>query len=116
MLKVYGIPNCNTMKKTFDYLKSKNISFEFHDYKKKGLSADQLAVFFQQLGKDFVLNKQGSTYKQLPEDIKGSLHNEENLKHFLLEKTSAIKRPIFEKNGSFMAGFDELKLKIWLNI
>lgn len=115
MLKVYGIPNCNTMKKAFDFLKSKNIPFEFHDYKKKGLSIEQLNHFLDKISSDVVLNKQGSTFKQLNDEKKGSLQKEENLKSFLLEKTSAIKRPIFEQNGQYLAGFDSDKLENWLN-
>ncbi|MEY4384548.1 MAG: hypothetical protein RI995_2090 [Bacteroidota bacterium] len=116
MLKVYGIPNCNTMKKAFDYLQANNIPFEFHDYKKKGLSIPQLEAFLDHLGAEIVLNKQGSTYKQLNDEVKGSLNTPDTLKSFLLEKTSAIKRPIFEKNGRYLAGFDTDKLDSWLTI
>jgi len=116
MLKIYGIPNCNTMKKTFDYLQSKNIPYEFHDYKKKGLSKEKLDDFLSQLGSEIVLNKQGSAYKQLDESTKESLNKPEALTLFLLEKTSAIKRPIIEKNNKYLAGFDTSKLDSLLTI
>lgn len=116
MLKIYGIPNCNTMKKTFDYLQLKNIPYEFHDYKKKGLTKEKLNEFISNLGSDVVLNKQGSTYKQLDEHTKESLTTPESLTNFLLEKTSAIKRPIIEKNNRYFAGFDEKNLDSWLTI
>lgn len=116
MLKIYGIPNCNTMKKTFDYLQSKNITYEFHDYKKKGLSKEKLMDFLSNLGSDVVLNKQGSTYKQLDDKTKESLNEPAALTNFLLEKTSAIKRPIIEQKNTYLAGFDTENLDSWLTI
>ncbi len=116
MLKSYGIPNCNSMKNAFDLLKSKNISFEFHDYKKKGLSPEKLNDFLKNLGSEIVLNRQGSTYKQVDEQTKASIANIESLKTFLLQKTSAIKRPIFEYNGNYLAGLNEKELDSFLTI
>jgi Spx/MgsR family transcriptional regulator len=110
MLTIYGIPACNTMKKAFDFLNEKGIPFEFHDYKKKGISADQLSFFMEQLGEETVLNKQGSTYRQLSEEEKVNL----NVFSFLQEKTSAIKRPIFVLNNKCFAGFKPEELDIWL--
>jgi Spx/MgsR family transcriptional regulator len=116
MLKIYGIPNCNTMKKTFDFLNEKGISYEFHDYKKKGIQEEVLNSFLAALGADVVLNKQGSTYKQLDDTTKTSIQNSANLKQFLQEKPSAIKRPILEQNGSYLAGFDVEKLSAFLSL
>jgi len=106
MITVYGISNCNTMKKTFDWLKENKINFQFHDYKKKGISKEMIQTFVEQLGEQVVLNKQGTTFKQLSDVQKVSLSNLKDLIPFLTEKTSAIKRPIIEKNGQFQAGFD----------
>ncbi len=114
MITIYGIPACNTMKKAFEYLIQKGIAFEFHDYKKKGISPDVLQKFVDHLGLDQVLNKKGSTYRQLADEQKSSLESPEVAFSFLLEKTSAIKRPIFAKNTSYVAGFDELQLDDWL--
>lgn len=114
MITVYGIPNCNTMKKTFDWLKENKIDFQFHDYKKKGIDQVTLQAFIQQLGENVVLNRQGATYKQLSDDQKQLLSNADELFRFLTEKTSAIKRPIIEKNGQFQAGFDIEKLSQFL--
>lgn len=110
MLTIYGIPACNTMKKTFDYLNEKGIVFEFHDYKKKGISAEQLHFFIEQLGEEIVLNKQGSTYRQLTDSEKANL----NVFNFLQEKTSAIKRPILAQNDRCFAGFKPEELDVWL--
>lgn len=114
MITVYGIPNCNTMKKTFDWLKENKIDFEFYDYKKKGLNRETLERFLNQLGEQVVLNKLGATFKQLSDVQKDSLSKSENLIPFLIEKTSAIKRPIIEKNGELIAGFDVEKMTQFL--
>ena len=110
MLTIYGIPACNTMKKAFDYLNEKGIPFEFHDYKKKGISADLLRTFINQLGEEIVLNKQGSTYRQLSDSEKVNL----DVFTYLQEKTSAIKRPILVQNDRCFAGFKPKELDNWL--
>lgn len=115
MISIYGIPACNTMKKTFEFLKNQGIDYEFHDYKKRGISPETLRLFLNQLGPNIVLNKQGSTYKQLDEDSKKELENPEKLFEFLQQKTSAIKRPILQKGDKLFAGFDEEKISNWIN-
>jgi arsenate reductase len=112
MLTIYGIPACNTMKKAFDFLNEKGIPFEFHDYKKKGINAEQLRLFIDQLGEEIVLNKQGSTYRQLNDSEKANL----DVFTYLQEKTSAIKRPILVQNDRCFAGFKPEELDIWLTI
>ena len=98
------------MKKTFDYLNEKGIPFEFHDYKKKGISAEQLRFFIDQLGEETVLNKQGSTYRLLSDEEKANL----DVFNYLQEKTSAIKRPILIYNNRCFAGFKPEELDKWL--
>lgn len=114
MIVIYGIPACNTMKKAFEYLKNQGIIYEFHDYKKKGISPETLSLFLEKLGPTTVLNKNGSTFKQLDDDTKKSLENPEGLFEFLQQKTSAIKRPILVDGDKIIAGLDEVKLEAWL--
>ncbi len=116
MLKIYGIPACNTMKKTFEYLQKKGIPFEFFNYKKNELSPEVLQDFIDQLTLEKVFNKQGSTYRQLPEEIKLALNDPKRAFEFLLEKNSAIKRPMIVGEKGIIAGFNELDLDKWLNI
>ena len=116
MLKIYGIPACNTMKKTFEYLQSKGIPFEFINYKKNGINSNELQSFIDQLTLDKVFNKQGSTYRQLPEEIKLALNDPQKAFKFLLEKNSAIKRPILVDKNRMIAGFNQKELDKWLNI
>jgi arsenate reductase len=115
MLTIYGIPACNTMKKTFDFLNKKGIEFEFHNYKKQGISREQLQEFIETLGLEKVLNKQGSTYRQLSEETKTHISNPKEAFSFLLEKNSAIKRPILVDGKRIIAGFNSDELDKWLN-
>ncbi len=116
MLTIYGIPACNTMKKTFEYLTEKGIPFEFHNYKKQGISPQILQGFIDDLGLDKVLNKQGSTYRQLDEASKTKIDDPTEAFAFLLEKNSAIKRPIIQDGKRQIAGFNPIDLDKWLNI
>jgi arsenate reductase-like glutaredoxin family protein len=84
--------------------------FAFHNYKKSGIQAAQLRFFIEQLGEEAVLNKQGSTYRQLSDAEKANL----DVFSYLQEKTSAIKRPIFVLNNRCFAGFKPEELDIWL--
>ena len=115
MITIYGIPACNTMKKTFEFLQAKGIEYTFHNYKKEGISAPILQGFIDQLGLEKVLNKQGSTYRQLPDEIKVQIANENEAFSFLLEKNSAIKRPIITDGTRMIAGFNQEDLDKWLN-
>lgn len=115
MIAIYGIPACNTMKKTFDYLVDKDVKYAFHNYKKEGISAVTLQNFIDELGIDKVLNKQGSTYRQLSDKEKDTLTEKSTVFLFLLEKNSAIKRPIITDGNRINAGFDPEYLDKWLN-
>ncbi|MEK6548247.1 MAG: Spx/MgsR family RNA polymerase-binding regulatory protein [Bacteroidota bacterium] len=115
MITIYGIPACNTMKKTFDFLQEKGIEYVFHNYKKEGISAAVLQNFIDQLGLETVLNKQGSTYRQLSDDAKASITENSAAFSFLLEKNSAIKRPIITDGKRIIAGFNSDELDKWLN-
>jgi len=105
---VYGIKNCNTVKKALDWLKKKNIKFEFHDYKTKGITESKLKEWSKQLGWESLLNKKGTTWRQLDDSVKVKITNESKAISLLQEKTSMIKRPLIEKNGKVIVlGFDE---------
>lgn len=116
MIKIFGIPACNTMKKTFEYFKEKGLDYEFHDYKKSGIDLPTLSLFVDELGIEIVLNKKGSTYRQLSDEEKSKLTSNEAILSYLQQKTSAIKRPIIIQNKHVIAGFDPIQLDKWLNI
>jgi Spx/MgsR family transcriptional regulator len=106
-MKVYGIPNCNTVKKALDWFKANNIMFEFHDFKKFGASADKLAEWDSKAGYEKFMNKQGLTWKQLDPAVKESIKTKADALQLLQQKTSMIKRPVIEDGDFLFFGFDE---------
>lgn len=106
--KIYGIKNCNTMKKTFDFFEEKGMAYEFVDYKKTPPTPELLTSFLEQLSLDELVNRKGTTYKKLSEDEKALTQNEGTAISLLGEKSSMIKRPILVfEDGVIQAGFDE---------
>jgi len=106
-MKVYGITNCNTVKKALDWFKTNNVAYEFHDFKKLGISLEKLEEWDAKAGYEKFLNKQGLTWKQLDPAVKEGVKTKEDAFKLLLEKTSMIKRPVIEKDGFLFFGFDE---------
>ncbi|MBL4675418.1 MAG: Spx/MgsR family RNA polymerase-binding regulatory protein [Mucilaginibacter sp.] len=106
-MKVYGITNCNTVKKALDWLKANNVPYEFHDFKKLGISPEKLEEWDTKAGYEKFLNKQGLTWKQLDPAIKEGVKTKNDALKLLQEKTSMIKRPVIEKDGFLFFGFDE---------
>src|SRR3954471_15867133 len=107
-MTLHGIKNCNTVKSAIDWLKKNKIEFEFHDYKTKGVSAAQLKDWSKQVGWESLVNKRGTTWRQLEEATQKRITNEAAAITLMQEKTSVIKRPLIEENGKVLAlGFDE---------
>lgn len=107
-MTVYGIKNCNTVKSALDWLKKNKVEFEFHDYKKSGVTSAKLAEWSKQVGWESLVNKRGTTWRQLDEAEQAKVTNEKSAIALMLEKNSVIKRPLIEKNGKVLAlGFDE---------
>lgn len=113
MLTVYGIKNCNTMKKCFDFLTSCAIEYQFFDYKKQVVAFDKFQEFMNEFGLDKVVNKQGTTYKKLTDDQKAIIENGDisAIYELIINNQSIIKRPIvigeFNKKKVALIGFDE---------
>ena len=106
-MKVYGITNCNTVKKALDWLKANHIDYEFHDFKKLGISEEKLEQWDETAGYEKFLNKQGLTWKQLDPQVKESIKTSSDALKLLQQKTSMIKRPIIEDGNLLFFGFDE---------
>ncbi|PNQ61488.1 ArsC family reductase [Vibrio agarivorans] len=104
MITMFGIPNCDTIKKAKKWLEAENISFEFHDYRKQGIDSAMVTEFCQTLGWEQVLNKRGTTYRQLTQEQKDSL-NKDNIVALLVEHPAMIKRPILKVDAQFHIGF-----------
>lgn len=105
-MKVYGITNCNTVKKALDWLKDNQVSYEFHDFKKLGVSEEKLNEWDAKAGYEKFLNKQGLTWKQLDPEVKASITGKQPALKLLQQKTSMIKRPVIEDGGFLFFGFD----------
>lgn len=104
---VYGIKNCNTVKAALDWLRKNNVGFEFHDYKAKGITPEKLKGWIKQIGWENLVNKKGTTWRQLDDNIRVKITNETAAVGLMAEKTSVIKRPLVEKDGKVLiVGFD----------
>lgn len=108
-MKIYGIPNCNTVKKAFDWLKANNVDFEFHDFKKLGITESKLQEWSNEVGWEALVNKRGTTWKKLDAQTQGSVVSDKTAFALLQEKPSMIKRPVLETSNGLLLGFDEDK-------
>lgn len=108
MIKIYGIKNCDTVKKATVWLKDKGLNFEFHDYKTLGISKEKLNEWIDQIGLDILINRKGTTWKQLDEKTQAGTKDKKKAIQLMQEKTSVIKRPIVELNKKvILVGFNE---------
>jgi Spx/MgsR family transcriptional regulator len=101
---LFGIKNCDTMKKAMQWLNQHQIDYQFHDYKKQGLSADYLKQWLAVFSLDDLINKRGTTWRKLDDSVKQSL-NPDNAIPLLLEHTSMIKRPLLQVDDQLYLGF-----------
>lgn len=105
MIKLYGIPNCDTMKKARRWLEENGVAYEFHDFKKHGLEQDRLRTWVAELGWETLLNKRGMMWRKLDDDVKANI-DEASAIRVMLETPSIIKRPVLElEDGSHRVGF-----------
>jgi arsenate reductase (glutaredoxin) len=102
--KVYGIPNCGSVKKAIASLKDQNVDILFHDFKKHGVPAQLLDEWIATFGLDKVINRKGTTWRGLDEGMQGKADSPEGAKALLLEYPSIIKRPVVELNGVLSMG------------
>jgi arsenate reductase (glutaredoxin) len=105
-LKLYGIPNCDTVKKARTWLDAQGIAYAFHDYKKAGADPAKLAAWCEAAGWEKVLNRAGTTFKKLPEADKADLDSARAVA-LMAANPSCIKRPIVEHPGGLLVGFKE---------
>lgn len=105
-LILYGIPNCDTVKKARTWLEARGIAYTFHDYKKAGANAAKLAQWCAVAGWDKVLNRAGTTFKKLPDPDKADLDQAKAVQ-VMAANPSCIKRPIVEHPGGLLVGFKE---------
>ncbi len=105
MTTLYGIKNCDTIKKAKQWLEQNQIEYRFHDYRIDGIEQDWLASMTEQLGWENVLNKRGTTFRQLPQDVKDNVDRDKAIE-LMLAQPAMIKRPILTHNGQTILGFN----------
>lgn len=108
LYKLFGIPNCNTVKKTRAWLAEHGIEVEFHDFKKHGLDRAVAQDWLQQADWTMLVNRSGQTWRGLTEQRKQNVNDAASALSLMLEKNSIIKRPVLEQDGKLLhVGFDE---------
>ncbi|MBB4567636.1 ArsC family reductase [Rhizobium leucaenae] len=103
-IKIYGIKNCDTMKKARTWLEGHGIAYDFHDYKAVGIDRDHLERWTSQAGWETVLNRAGTTFRALPEEDRADLTKDKAIT-LMLAQPSMIKRPVLEADGKLLIGF-----------
>ncbi len=102
---LYGIKNCDTMKKAFKWLEAANISYEFHDYKKQNVDKAVLQEAMKQHGWEKTLNQRGTTWRKLDKTVQENM-NEQKAIAIAVENASLIKRPLMVYKGKVFLGFN----------
>ena len=103
-VSLYGIPNCDTVKKARDWLDARGIAYAFHDYKKAGADPEKLAAWVAEAGWEKVLNRAGTTFRRWPEADKHGLDAAKAIA-LMAANPSCIKRPVAEHPGGLLVGF-----------
>jgi Spx/MgsR family transcriptional regulator len=106
MIKIYGIKNCDTIKKTLKWFEAHNADYQFIDYKKEPPTKELAATFLNALPWDVVINKRGTTWRKLDDDTKAQMDSTLAIET-MVHSPSIIKRPIIEKDGKIWSGYDE---------
>ncbi|MDB5810011.1 MAG: spxA [Betaproteobacteria bacterium] len=103
-LKLYGIKNCDTIKKARAWLDAHRLQFEFHDYKSSGIERERLENWCNEAGWETLLNRAGTTFRKLPDQARESLTADKAIA-LMLAQPSMIKRPVLEHGGKLTVGF-----------
>ena len=101
---IYGIKNCDTMKKARAWLDAKGVAYAFHDYKAQGIDRGRLEGWAERVGWEALLNRAGTTFRKLSEADKEGL-NQKKAVALMLAQPSTIKRPVLEAGGQLLVGF-----------
>ena len=107
MTILYGIPNCDTVKRARDWLTAHGVAYEFHDFKKAGVPADRLGAWVAAAGWEHVLNRKGTTWRKLDPALQASVVDATSAQAVMRDQASVIKRPVVEwDDGRITVGFD----------
>ncbi|MFN3611684.1 ArsC family reductase [Tepidimonas sp.] len=106
MIHVYGIPNCETVKKARAWLVARGVEHAFHDFKKQGVPVARLDAWLAALGWEALLNRRGTTWRQLDDATRAGVTDAASARALMLAKPSVIRRPVVEWGEAVTAGFD----------
>ncbi|OWW22203.1 ArsC family reductase [Noviherbaspirillum denitrificans] len=104
---LYGIPNCDTVKKARTWLDKNGIAHTFHDFKKAGLTPALVNGWLKQLEWDVLVNRKGTTWRALPDERKAAIADAQSAAALMLESPSVIKRPVLDFDGAMHVGFSD---------
>ncbi|RQO30599.1 arsenate reductase [Taibaiella sp. KBW10] len=112
-MTIFGIPNCDSVKKALKWLEAHQLAYQFHNYKKEGIDARTLDAWCTQVGWEIILNKKGTTWRALTDQEKANTVDKASAIILMQEKTSLIKRPVITKgNKVVVVGYDEAALAL----
>ena len=114
MTTLYGIPNCDTVRKARKWLTAHQIEYQFHDFRKDGLDTAQLVAWVREAGWETLLNKRGTTWRKLDDPTKASI-NKTSAIQLMQEEPTLIKRPVLEHKKKITVGFSESTYSSILN-
>lgn len=102
---IYGIRNCDTMKKARAWLDGRGVAYAFHDYKVAGIDRERLEGWAGTVGWEALLNRKGTTFRKLPDAEKDGLDKAKAIR-LMIDQPSIIRRPVLEADGALLVGFD----------
>ena len=110
MITLYGIANCDTIRRARRWLAAKQIAFDFHDYRKQGLPPELLEAMAGTLGWEAMLNRRGTTWRALPDEVRDHIDRDSALR-IMLDNPAVIKRPILAHGGDLHLGFSDAQYR-----
>ncbi len=112
MITLYGIKNCDTVKKARAWLAQEGIDYVFHDFRSDGLSEKQVRQWCKELGWETLLNRRGTTWRKLPESLRDGMDAERAIA-LMLEQPAIIKRPLLDLGKERKVGFKAVEYQEW---
>jgi Spx/MgsR family transcriptional regulator len=106
MIQLYGIPNCDTIKKARAWLEGRGVEYRFHDYKRDGIDESRLRGWVDELGWEALVNRRGTTWRRLPEEVREQMDTEAAIR-IMLETPSIIRRPVLDTGQLRHLGFSD---------
>jgi len=113
MVTLYGIRNCDTIKKAFAWCEERDVAYDFHDYKKSGVDRARLVAWCKAVGWKTLLNTRGTAWRKL-DPQQQQIDSQGAAVDLMVEYPSLIKRPVVEANGQLLIGFDPQLFSSWV--